>query len=201
MIYQTLITACWKPHLLSWCMVMIAPRHCLPWILTNALLSSLLVSSLHSGSIFLSQRAHISTALSSLQRLYFFVFVALNVLPFCACLSAFSFLISFLCLWLLLEVLSHFINASFNPPVIPRSRSSSVPSHSTCLSCFEMKRLDAGWDNAGMQPDTKYHCHGPVLNLIWMPRMSWHEHIRLHSHWKNVNRHFTPTADHQISAI
>lgn len=54
MIYQTLITACWKPHLLSWCMVMIAPCHCLPWILTNALLSSLLVSSLPRGSLSVS---------------------------------------------------------------------------------------------------------------------------------------------------
>lgn len=53
MIYQTLITARWKPHLLSWCMVMIALRHRLPWILTNALLSSLLFSSPRFGSLFL----------------------------------------------------------------------------------------------------------------------------------------------------
>ena len=65
MIYQTLITARWKPHLLSWCMVMIAPRHRLPWILTNALLSSPLVSSLSlslSSSFSLSEYIYLFCA-------------------------------------------------------------------------------------------------------------------------------------------
>lgn len=102
----------------------------------------------------------------------------LYTLCFCApvCLCLFSF-------WLLFPLLSYSINVSFNSPVILRSRSSPVPSHSTCLSHFEMKSLDAARDKTGMQPNAKYHCQGPLLNLIWMLHISWYIHIRPHSYY------------------
>lgn len=102
----------------------------------------------------------------------------LYTLCFCApvCLCLFSF-------WLLFPLLSYSINVSFNSPVILRSRSSPVPSHSTCLSHFEMKSLDAARDKTGMQPNAKYHCQGPLLNLIWMLHISCYIHIRPHSYY------------------
>lgn len=91
MIYQTLITACWKPHLLSWCMVMIAPCHCLPWILTNALLSSLLVSSLPRGSLFLSLSVYSSSVLLQYSQWFCLVFsVALHSVFVLLCVSVSS---------------------------------------------------------------------------------------------------------------
>lgn len=94
-------------------------------------------------------------------------FLCGSTLCFCApvCLCLFAF-------WLLFPLLSYSINVSFNSPVILRSRSSPVPSHSTCLSHFEMKSLDAARDKTGMQPNAKYHCQGPLLNLIWMLHIS-----------------------------
>lgn len=120
MIYQTLITARWKPHLLSWCMVMIALRHRLPWILTNALLSSLLVSS-PLPRIPLSPSVYLLYVLSYPPWLCFaspqlslavFSSVSSSLLHAPSLHRFFPFLFY---LWLLFPLLSYSITASFNP--------------------------------------------------------------------------------------
>ncbi|AWP06595.1 putative nucleolysin TIA-1 [Scophthalmus maximus] len=49
---------------------------------------------------------------------------------------------------------------------------------SWCWTGSFQKRLDVAWDNIGTQPDAKYRCHGPFLNLIWTPRISRYTDIR-----------------------
>lgn len=121
-------------------------------------LSSCLFSSLWIPSVYLCIQLLCAVAISSVGLPFF---LCGSTLCFCACVSLCHF-----SLWPLFPLLSDSINVSFNPPVI---WSSPVPSHSTCLSHFETESLDAAWDRTGMQPDTKYHSHGPFLDLTWMP--------------------------------
>lgn len=92
----------------------------------------------------------------------------LYTLCFCApvCLCLFSF-------WLLFPLLSYSINVSFNSPVILRSRSSPVPSHSTCrlgtkLECSQMlnitvKALFSTWYGCSTSADT--YTSDPIVTM------------------------------------
>lgn len=123
------------------------------------------------GSLSLSLCACISSVRLSYPQWLCFIFSLAPHSPFlCFSLSLtlfymFSHFISSSLCSLSLAIVSTselFHQCLFKSPVILRSRSSPVPSHSTCLSHFDRKRLDAVWDNIGMQPDAKYHCHGPL---------------------------------------
>lgn len=185
MIYQTLITACWKPHLLSWCMVMIASRHRLPWILTKALF--VLPSSVY---IYL-----LCAVVLSLAPLLHFLFG--TTLPFSS---------DSLHPRLLFPLLSFSINALFNPPwywEVGYLLFRLIPPVCPVLKWKALMLLP--WANTGAQPGTKYHCHGFLS--------TWYRHQPQHksdprplgeggkSLYYPENRRFTPAADHQITPI
>lgn len=206
MIYQTLITARWKPHLLSWCMVMIASRHRLPWILTKALLSS---------PLLLPQRTDIfiyiiSSLLLSYPPWLCFIFSLAPHSPF-FCVPVFDspfFFLHALSLHRSPSSISgycfHFWAIPSMPRLILRDMEKSAIS---CSVSFHLSVLF--WNEKPWRCLGQYWNGASALNITVTGLFStWYGHpasvgtqIRQKKSRSVTLGGFTPAADHQISSI